>query len=111
MLGVTPCSRWSALPVKMTLMLPIQLRGRYRHRKQKDLPEIKMGSSGAAKHLQLSSSQAVGAPKQSQIRPNQPSIQRPRAPYAINSRLKLKRLCRTRKPQIGPTGFLAPKIL
>jgi hypothetical protein len=36
-----------------------------------------MGSSGAAKHLQLSSSQAVGAPKQSQIRPNQRSIQSP----------------------------------
>src|SRR6516225_5464545 len=111
MLGVTPCSRWSALPVKMTLMLPIQLRGRYRHRKQKDLPEIKMGSSGAAKHLQLSSSQAVGAPKQSQIRANQRSIQRPRPPYATNSQPKSKGLSRTRKLQIGLIGFLAPKIL
>src|SRR6516162_8335658 len=85
--------------------------GRYRHRKQKDLPEIKMGSSGAAKHLQLSSSQAAGAPKQPQIRPNQLSIQRPRPPYATNSQLKSKRLSRTRKLQIGLIGFLAPKIL
>src|SRR6516225_2917001 len=108
MLGVTLCSRWWALPVKMPLILPINLRG---HRKKRDLPEIRKGSSGAAKHLQLSSFQAVGAPKQSQIRPNQPSIQRPRPPYATNSQLKSKELSRTRKLQIGLIGFLAPKIL
>jgi hypothetical protein len=81
------------------------------HRKQKDLPEIKMGSSGAAQHLQLSSCQAVGGPKQFQIRPDQPLTQRPRPPYATNSRPKSKGLSRTSKLQIGLTGFLVPKIL
>jgi hypothetical protein len=48
--------------------------------------------------------------KQSQTLSNRPSTQRPRPPYATNSPPKSEGLGRTRKLQIGLTGYLASKI-